>query len=490
MYLADPAVSEAAVGQRVEALSVLLDCYERDLPPSTCVRFLQGLRSITNALVTFHRENLSRVRANNEDDLTTRDEQIVFYSNIVLRVLVNIHEEYLPFLDSGTHQKEYSVLPSIQRVVALFEKDVEITLIPQFEYCYGFVGFHRFVSRVLDTLEKHLPRPFTNEWTQITTVAASPKMMAFLLYPVAEGTSALRLTVLAHELVHVVDHLELLYRQCLPLKLETESFNGLVDGWLESRVGTAHKAGADKPLTLGQIFPKAELEAKLFKECNSMVESWLRELIADTLAVQIVGPAYYFAFVEFLAHAAADNKSDREHDQPGFRLKLIFEELAHLGYFDVDNPLSTMLHESRSQLEEEKAENYDPKALVVHKTISQNLAGIQQKLRVFVGKSKAAFSVTKYNEEVPHIVARLMRGVSPAEWHDPGTSSVRTSSVVGILNAGWQVYKDSFGDFCSLFSAAVPTAERLVNLNELVFHAIESSEVVRLWNRMEVKDQR
>jgi hypothetical protein len=485
LYLADPAVFATAVGQRVEALTSLLDDYERDLPPGTCERFLRGLKSISDALVVFHEESLSHARSSYGDDPATQNEQIVFYSNLVLRVLRNIHEEYLPFLDSGTHQNEYSVLPSILRVVRLFENDVEVTLIPKFEYCYGFVGFQQFVSRVLDILEKHAPAPLSGKWTQVRAKAASPKITAFLLYPVAERDSALRLAVLAHELAHLVDQIQLLYRECLPLKLEPDSFNKLVNQYHGTPIGPSKDSSSgDKPLTLGQIYPKETLEAQLFKDCNSMVESWLRELIADVLAVHVLGPAYYFAFVEFLTHAAAEDKFDSEHDQPGFRLKLIFQELEYLRYFEVQNPLSKVLRQSRDRVEKEMTEDYDSKALVVHKTIGQNLAKIQGKLREFIDRSGFAFSASKYNDEVPHIVSRLMQGVSPAEWYHEATNSLRPSSMVGVLNAGWQVYETSFDEFCALFSESMPITKRLVNLNELLFHAIESSEVVRLWNRM------
>ena len=53
--------------------------------------------------------------------------------------------------------------------------------------------------------------------------------------------------------------------------------------------------------------------------------------------------------------------------------------------------------------------------------------------------------------------------------------------MVSILNAGWELYKTDASSFYSHFKAGVEEMEKLGNLNQLVFKAVEASEVKRRW---------
>jgi hypothetical protein len=55
------------------------------------------------------------------------------------------------------------------------------------------------------------------------------------------------------------------------------------------------------------------------------------------------------------------------------------------------------------------------------------------------------------------------------------------ASVVAILNAGWELYKTDIAGFYSQFRAEVPKMERLGNLTQLLFKAVEASEILRRW---------
>src|SRR4029077_2571629 len=134
----------------------------------------------------------------------------------------------LPYLDASRQQNDYLILPSVIRGVHLLEKDVEIILIPQFEYCYGFVGFQDFVKKAVRQLEKSLDPETKTKFLE--RAETSPKWNAFLSYPIAEKDSALNLTVLAHELAHLADQATGFYKRLLPLKLDEASFQQLRPG--------------------------------------------------------------------------------------------------------------------------------------------------------------------------------------------------------------------------------------------------------------------
>lgn len=50
-----------------------------------------------------------------------------------------------------------------------------------------------------------------------------------------------------------------------------------------------------------------------------------------------------------------------------------------------------------------------------------------------------------------------------------------------VLNAGWELYKTDLPAFYGQFKDGVDEMDRLQNLNQLLFKAIEAGEVVRRW---------
>jgi len=105
----------------------------------------------------------------------------------------------------------------------------------------------------------------------------------------------------------------------------------------------------------------------------SRLEFWLKELIADLLAVHAMGPAYCFSFVEFLAHGSVENLPDDQHDQPAYRLGLIFDEIEYLGYFQSQEGVEKVLADMRSAAKAQSTADYNNTSRVVHKTIEQHL---------------------------------------------------------------------------------------------------------------------
>jgi hypothetical protein len=50
---------------------------------------------------------------------------------------------------------------------------------------------------------------------------------------------------------------------------------------------------------------------------------------------------------------------------------------------------------------------------------------------------------------------------------------------VAILNAAWQLYKTKPDGFYKLFRPSISVPEKLLNLNRLVFKALETNELLR-----------
>jgi len=212
------------------------------------------------------------------------------------------------------------------------------------------------------------------------------------------------------------------------------------------------------------------------------LEKWVQEIIADILAIHAIGPASYFAFNDFFAYMGAENTPSESHPAPAFRLQLMLKELKGMGYMNSQSEIDAVLSEALPRAEADaKDVSYkkDEAANVVKETIQQNLTRILSEIRKFI--SAHSFNASAYADAVPKVLERLKDGIAPIEVFDEHAGKMTPAPVVAILNAGWELYKTDMAAFYGLFKPVVPKMERLGNLNQLIFKAVEASEIKRGW---------
>lgn len=467
--------------QKLYSLRKLICDLERGLPRRTSEQFIKGLGLIVDAVGVFleHRvENLQTTLGGNPQELA---DQIIFNAKVALQILSAVHQQYLPLLHAGSQRNEYLIHPTIERAIEQFTDSFELTLVPDFEYNYGFVGKEHFGSREIERLEKHSDQATRAALTALHDKSSLKRWITFVYFPVADRDSALNLCVLAHELGHLVDRTKEIYEKLLPIELDQASFDELVDARCKTPpFGMKPKPG-DKQLTFETIFTKPGVQARCYLSCNEMLEKWIREIIADVLAVHAIGPAAYFAFHDFLACVGAENVASNSHPGPAFRLQLMLDELKQtMGYMGSASVINSVLVETMQRVKAgASSDNYKDEARVAQKTIEKNLVDLLAKIRLAI--SNYSFSALKYEEAVPEVLLRLRKGIAPIEVYDRQYEKMMPASAVAILNAGWELYKTDITAFYGHFKAEVPQMERLGNLNHLLFKAIEASEVSRRW---------
>jgi hypothetical protein len=471
--------------QKLHSLRKLVQDLERGLPPRTSEQFILGLNLIIDAVELFLRERVENLKATFAANPQELAEQIAFHAKVALQILGALHQKYLPLLHAETQRNEYLLYPSIDRAVREFTKSFELTLVPDFVYNYAFVGKENFASHEIKLLAERSDQNTKTALTALRGRSTLKQWITFLHFPVADRDSALNLCVLAHELGHLVDKTNKIYEKLLPIELDKASFDKLVETRCKTPpFGMAPQPG-DKQFTFETIFKRPGVEARCYLSCHTMLENWIREIIADVLAIHAIGPASYFAFNDFFAYMGAENVTSNSHPAPAFRLQLMLAELKEvLGYSSSSGAIGSVLAEAMPNVAAgASAATYRDEADVVQKTIEKNLDrkdadNLLAKIRPFV--SAYSFNAATYRQEVPDVLKKLRSGVAPIETLDSG-GMVRPASVVAILNAGWELYKTNIDGFYDEFRAEVPKMERLANLNHLLFKAIEASEVVRRW---------
>jgi hypothetical protein len=320
---------------------------------------------------------------------------------------------------------------------------------------------------------------------ELRSKSAPKRWVTFLHFPVADRDSALSLCILAHELEHFVDEANKIYQKLLPMELDKDSFEELVNTRCSTPASGIKPKPGDPQLTFETIFTKAGVQARCYLSCNEMLERWVREIIADVLAIHAIGPASFFAFNDFLGYMGAENVASNSHPAPAFRLRLMLDELKDpMGYMSSASAIDAVLQDAVPRVSADSSRAvYKDEAKVVHRTVQKNLEktgpdNLLVKIRPFV--SSYSFSASKYREQVPGVLERLRCGIAPIETSGPNGEK-SPASAVAILNAGWELYKTDIESFYAEFRDDVPKMERLGNLNHLLFKAIEASEVFRRW---------
>ncbi|MCL5671525.1 MAG: hypothetical protein M1423_09580 [Acidobacteria bacterium] len=472
MPLIEAGILSQAVRQRLYAIRPLVQEYQRELPDTAWQNFIEGINTLLDLAECFHAEAVARCKSTLKHDAIANERDLSLHSKVALRFLANIHQSLLPFLQKGTQRAEYLLLPTIQRIVSRHAESAQVVLLPDFDFNYGYLGLKEFAPEQIEKFEPYLPTHKVNEFKERAKKLC--KWNVFLQYPISESESALNLCVLTHELSHFFDHHEELYKKYLPQKLDEGSFKALVD----KRCGmTISEPGQ---MTMEVVFSRATIQNNTYKQCISLIEKWLREIIADVLAVHALGPAYFFSLVEYFAHAASENSPASTHPAMAIRLKLLVEELENLGYLDMEGPLKDILTSSaRSARSEAETTKHEEEALVAYETIKSHLPTIQEKLRDLA--SSFAYVAERYKEEVPPIIPLLLKGVAPVEHLNPGQGTCEPNNPVAIVNAGWEVYKTRYVEFKSIFWDRMSDPEALANLNQMLLKAVEASEVVQRW---------
>lgn len=468
--------------QKLHSIQKLILDLARGLPPGISEDFINGLKLITEAVEIFlHRRvgNLGATFAGKPQEL---EAQIAFHAKVALQIVGSIHQQYLPLLHAEAQRNEYLIYPSIERALRLFVADgFELTLVPSFEYNYAFEGRENFASSTIKLLEAHSDQGTREALAAFRNKTTLKRWITFLHFPVADRDSALNLCVLAHELGHLVDEANRIYEKLLPIELDKASFDELVDVRCKALpVGEGPKSGGPQ-LTFESIFTRPGVQAQCYKTCNKVLEKWVQEIIADILAIHAIGPASYFAFNDFFAYMGAENTPSKSHPAPAFRLQLMLEELKVMGYMVSPSEIDAVLSESLPRVEAGAKSTIYKKdeANVVKQTIQKNLTGLLAKIRPFI--SAYSFDASAYKNAVPKVLKKLRSGIAPIEVLDEKAGVMVPASVIAILNAGWELYKTDIAGFYSEFRTEVPEMEKLGNLNQLIFKAVEASEIFRRW---------
>ncbi len=226
---------------------------------------------------------------------------------------------------------------------------------------------------------------------------------------------------------------------------------------------------------------------------KEIINAWTAEIISDIISVNLVGPAFLWAFCDFITASKVkiDNPTP-SHPPNRLRIKIIIQELKKLNWeksikkYAGDQwqeileilqslPRHEIVDENEKKLNE-AGQTYIEKSLEYIRTYVD--ASISSSLIVKIG------NVSKHNKSIARIIEALQHQILPFEHFEEGKIQSRNNYVVTLLNAAWFYYLNNIDEWYQRYRAT--SEEEKVNVDlkyqQIIMKCIEDSKVYEAYH--------
>jgi hypothetical protein len=307
-----------------------------------------------------------------------------------------------------------------------------------------------------------------------------PELLFLLNIPAAESGHILIHATVSHELGHALYDQHKMAEKLLPnVKIRDDLIKQLV---------TSLSASNKQPVPpLTELLQRQQITSLVTRR----ITQWLIELSADSIGLELFGPALYFAGVHLLTSLNHIESCSESHPPTKLRVKLMSRILkkdypldlwdggAKSFFQDWDDISGTPLI-LRTPVDHIAAEclNSDATLDLIAKAVA---AVIPQELK---------YTHMQLRQDVSELVPLLLELI-PAGELGPLDKSVAVK-LPSIINAGWHIYLSRFDTFKSKLHSSEQRDSRLSakKLHELILKSLEISETKSSWKEAVDASQR
>jgi len=453
-----------AVKERCATLDAELDRIEIKQSPSVGPRSLLKVIRDANKLILVkigELENLQELRK------TITAEQFEQRINRVAKLLPFLHI-LLSFLE-GAERKGASfpfALP-VRRLILKYLPDSDVVFASRPELNYSFEEISEYIKSVfkkagLDQVCQGFPRYF-----------------AIISFPQVEAENILLHCIFAHEIGHGIYLKESLAGRILSRirisKVEIRRFSLQLFQAIQ-------KQATDKTKQLPLYPQEIHLREAVTEQINKSAESWADELTSDAIAVSLFGPAYFFAFVQFVTSFQLLDASSPSHPSPKLRLRLISKMIRSMRFEECFPPKVKAYFREWAKVGDQQIMT-DPLLGIVSRALESILETIiRETLRVISGP----YQSSQYRREMKVLPGLINAGIMPVEIiADPKSQKMKTQNIIAILNAGWIVCLANLQEFAKTHNLAEAFTDNPLKvkrkLQEEISKALELQEIKTRW---------
>lgn len=258
--------------------------------------------------------------------------------------------------------------------------------------------------------------------------------------PPVEANEVLLNAILTHEIGHGIYERQNLADDILA---NVEVPHDLIKEWAEKIASQQESDEEEKPKTLRFPFQEVELRELLTKEVTGTITSWVTELSCDAIAIRILGPAYFFAFVKFFSTVALLDGASGSHPPPRLRLRLMLRYLQNEFKLEDMQPIRDFVSGWETAIMEKVDAGTSLAPQLASQAISDKVLSSILDAANSAVPTKLHYKNEDFVNDVRSVCPLLVENI-PAVGADGMASNLAFASV---LNAGWYVQIAEFDIF-------------------------------------------
>jgi len=460
-----------AARERCEALEKEATRFENRRFPSQGPRILLNLVRRTNDAIK------GSLRAIAED---TELRELLTPEQFELKVYR--HTEFLPYLHwllsflqgAEVYDTPYALIPPLRRFLRKCLADSEVIFSSQHELNYSFFEVAENIRRLYENAGEEKFKELVKEF---------PSNFIAITFPSVETNHVLLHCMIAHEIGHGIFVRDKLHEKLFPLvridHIEITRF-------------ARHVTKPEHPKSQLELLPtELQVRQSLTKKINDSIDGWLNELCSDAIGLCLFGPAYYFAFLNFIVSFHYFDKTALTHPAPRLRLRLLSEMIADgdstetLGYAPYFDDNVSRLYESWKKEASTERELGDPLYRIVSQAVTPLLKMIAN---TAIESSKELIYKTEQFNKTDELCRLLVNVIPPVELVRTHGAEREITDLVSVLNAGWQVYLSSMEEFAKnlRLDSSKNGPESKERLLQILLKSVELLETITRWKEVQI----
>jgi hypothetical protein len=416
---------------------------------------------------------LSEVEDIRKTGFEDEEEQVTMKSLRYMASLRKLHEKLFPLIDTCeavciSNETQFALKNLIKKFPE--RPNFEMSLIPTWEYNYSVYAYKDLYRTLCQNFGLRVEED--NDY---------PDWFVFLKYPNIEANNILLNCVFSHEIGHLKDYINGISSNLIEqVTIDGDEFNKCLEPLMREKI---EFGGVEKQqqITIGDFIGE-RIRQTSYEQVHKVMHNWLKEIIADILAVRTFGPAFVYSLIEYTTLLQLMEHYTDSHPASSWRISYCLSELDDIGFIErqENSGIKKYLKEWGAYLEEIDKEPSQPVHKVGYLSLENSFENIVGMIRDV--SRGFEFNVEEYNEKSEIIKEEcLLRVIAPiAKWNEDHHDYFEN---IYIVNTAWEIFITDRDSFYRNFD--IKSIDDKISANEVLFKitlkALESSDILRIW---------